>query len=177
MLNNPRVTFVVTSFNYENYIEKTLESIKNQTYDNFEIIVVDDCSSDNSVKIIREFISKNPDLKIKLIIHNENKGQLGAYLTGLEAAEGVFVSFIDSDDYLETADFYEKLYNKAIQTNADITKGLYKNSFDNTVYENINNKDVVLRLSYDEYHTKKLSSKTIYNIIDPYDERLIPVKK
>ena len=43
MLNNPRVTFVVTSFNYENYIEKTLESIKNQTYDNFEIIVVDDC--------------------------------------------------------------------------------------------------------------------------------------
>lgn len=98
MLNNPRVTFVVTSFNYENYIEKTLESIKNQTYDNFEIIVVDDCSSDNSVKIIQEFISKNPDLKIKLIIHNENKGQLGAYLTGLEAAEGVFVSFIDSDD-------------------------------------------------------------------------------
>ena len=40
MLNNPRVTFVVTSFNYENYIEKTLESIKNQTYDNFEIIVL-----------------------------------------------------------------------------------------------------------------------------------------
>lgn len=100
MLNNPLVTFVVTSYNYENYIEKTLESIKNQTYDNFEIIVVDDCSNDNSVNIIQEFISKNPDLKIKLIEHDENKGQLWAYLTGLKAAEGVFVSFIDSDDML-----------------------------------------------------------------------------
>lgn len=100
MLKNPFVSFVVTSYNYENFIGKTLDSIKNQSYKEFEIIVVDDCSSDNSVGVIERFIADNQDLRVILLKHEENKGQLSAFKTGLQAAQGVFVSFIDSDDVI-----------------------------------------------------------------------------
>lgn len=100
MLKNPLVSFIVTSYNYEKFIEKTLESIKNQTYREFEIIIVDDKSSDNSVKVIERFIADNQDIRIILLKHEENKGQLAAFQTGLKHAEGVFISFIDSDDMI-----------------------------------------------------------------------------
>lgn len=100
MLKIPMISFVVTSYNYEKYILKTLESIKNQTYKNFEIIIVDDCSSDNSCEIIEDFISYNQDIKITLIKHEKNMGQFASMITGLNAAQGEFISFIDSDDVL-----------------------------------------------------------------------------
>lgn len=100
MLKLPLVSFVVTSYNYEKYILKTLESIKAQTYKNFEIIVVDDCSVDNSCRIVEDFISDNQDLKITLLKHEINRGQLAAMIRGLENANGQFISFIDSDDIL-----------------------------------------------------------------------------
>lgn len=100
MLNLPIVSFVVTSFNYEKYILKTLESIKAQTYKDFEIIIVDDCSTDNSCEIIENFISYNQDLKITLIKNKENIGQLASMINGLKEVKGQFVSFIDSDDIL-----------------------------------------------------------------------------
>lgn len=100
LLKLPLITFIVTSFNYENYVIKTLESIKNQTYENVEIIVVDDCSSDNSVAKIKEFAENNKELPIKLIEQSENKGQMAAIQAGLALAQGQFVSFVDSDDIL-----------------------------------------------------------------------------
>lgn len=100
MLKLPLVSFVVTSYNYDKFIEKTLESIVNQTYENIEIIVVDDFSTDNSVEKIEHFIRCNQDKRITLIKHGENKGQLAAMLTGLKNAGGQFVSFIDSDDVI-----------------------------------------------------------------------------
>jgi len=100
LLKLPLISFIVTSFNYENYVIKTLESIKNQTYENIEIIIVDDKSSDNSVEKIKKFIEGNKGLSIKLIEHTENKGQMATMQTGLKQAQGQFVSFIDSDDIL-----------------------------------------------------------------------------
>ena len=100
MLKLPMISFVVTSYNYEKYILKTLESIKAQSYRNFEIIIFDDCSKDNSCKIIEDFISENQDLKITLIKQSSNQGQMASMIKGLESAQGQFVSFIDSDDIL-----------------------------------------------------------------------------
>lgn len=100
LLKLPLISFVVTSFNYEKYVTKTLESIKNQTYENIEIIVVDDFSSDDSIVKINEFIKNNPDIPTKLIQHETNKGQMSAMQTGLKNANGQFVCFIDSDDIL-----------------------------------------------------------------------------
>ncbi len=100
MLKLPLVSFIVTSYNYEKFLYKTLESIKNQSYKNFEIIIVDDASSDNSVNIAEEFIAQNQDLRITLLVNPQNIGQLGSILKGLDKANGQFVSFVDSDDIL-----------------------------------------------------------------------------
>ena len=100
LLKLPLITFIVTSFNYENYVIKTLESIKNQSYENIEIIVVDDKSCDNSVEKIKEFAQKHTNIPIKLVEHSENLGQAAAMQTGLKYAKGQFVCFVDSDDIL-----------------------------------------------------------------------------
>lgn len=100
LLKLPLITFIVTSFNYEKYVVRTLESIKTQTYENIEIVVVDDKSSDNSVEKIKNFAQKNPKLRIKLVEHDENKGQMATMQTGLRNANGQFICFVDSDDIL-----------------------------------------------------------------------------
>lgn len=120
MLNLPLVSFVVTSYNYENYIIKTLESIKSQTYANFEIIIVDDKSSDNSIEIINKFIEDNQDLRITLVEHEYNWGQLKAFQTGLNKAQGQFVSFIDSDDVI-TKDYAKTHINVHLNTSVAFT--------------------------------------------------------
>ena len=100
MLKLPLVSFIVTSYNYGHFIEKTLDSIKNQSYKNFEIIIVDDFSCDNSVEIIEKYIQCNQDIRITFIKHETNLGQMASMLDGLKIAQGVFISFIDSDDCL-----------------------------------------------------------------------------
>lgn len=120
MLKLPMISFVVTSYNYEKYILKTLESIKAQTYRNFEIIIVDDCSNDNSCKIIEDFISENQDLKITLIKQSSNQGQMASMIRGLDIAQGQFVSFIDSDDILMT-DYAKHHIRVHLQTSVAFT--------------------------------------------------------
>ena len=133
-----KVSVIIPVYNTEEYLGNCLTSICTQTLEDLEIICINDASEDNSLNILNDFANK--DKRIKVINFRLNKGAAQARNYGIEIAKGEFISFIDSDDYLETADFYEKLYNKAIQTNADITKGLYKNSSDNTVFKEINNK-------------------------------------
>ena len=120
MLNLPLVSFIVTSYNYEKFILKTLESIKNQSYKNIEIIIVDDLSEDNSVNVIKKFIEENQDLPITLVENSENIGQLGSILKGLKLAKGQFVSFIDSDDVL-MEDFAKVHIQVHLQTSVAFT--------------------------------------------------------
>lgn len=120
MLKLPMVTFIVTSYNYEKYILRTLLSIKNQSYENFEIIVVDDCSKDNSCKIVEDFIADNQDLKITLIKQETNQGQLGAMLKGLKKAQGQFITFVDSDDML-MEDFAKEHIRVHLETSVAFT--------------------------------------------------------
>ena len=88
------------AINSDKYIKKCLDSILNQTYKNFEIIVVDDVSKDKTVNEIEEFINKNQDIEIKLIRNESNEGQLSSFLNGLKAANGEFICAIDGDDVL-----------------------------------------------------------------------------
>jgi glycosyltransferase involved in cell wall biosynthesis len=100
-IDYPHVTVVITSYNYSQYIVKCMESIERQDYPKYDCIIVDDCSTDQSVDIIKRYIS-NRDLKTKyrLITHKKNLGQMAAFKTGLEASEGVFIVFIDADDII-----------------------------------------------------------------------------
>ncbi len=100
LLKLPKVSFVVMTHNFTKFICDCLESIKSQTYKNIEIIVVDDCSKDDTAKKIEEFHKKNPELSFKFIRNKSNKGQLSSFLNGLKYATGQFVCAIDGDDLL-----------------------------------------------------------------------------
>lgn len=116
----PKVSAIIPVYNTEKYLEKCLDSVCNQTLSDIEIICIDDCSTDGSLEILKDYAQK--DNRIKLIEFKENKGAAVARNTGIKTATGEYIGFIDSDDFIDL-DFYEKLYNKAIETGADCSKG------------------------------------------------------
>lgn len=99
-LNLPKVSFIVVTHNFENFVCDCLMSIKNQTYKNYEIIVVDDVSKDSTRDKIQGFIDSNPQLQVKFVQNENNIGQLASFLAGLRIATGQFVCAIDGDDVL-----------------------------------------------------------------------------
>ncbi len=99
-LQLPKVSFIVITHNFEKFVWDCLMSIKNQTYKNYEIIVVDDVSKDNTIQNIENFIRENSDLAITLIKNENNIGQLACFLEGLRIANGEFISAVDGDDVL-----------------------------------------------------------------------------
>lgn len=112
-----KVSVIVPVWNVEEYIEKCLESLVNQTLKDIEIILVNDGSPDNSQKIIDKYV-KNYPKKVKSYI-KENGGQGSARNYGLKVAKGEYIAFIDSDDYIDL-DMLEKMYNKGNFNNSDI---------------------------------------------------------
>lgn len=83
--NNPLVSVIVPVYNVEQYLDECLNSIRQQTYRNLEIIVVEDCSTDNS---LNTFIKHSEDPRVKLIQHEKNSGLSAARNTGIDAAKG-----------------------------------------------------------------------------------------
>lgn len=95
-----------------------LDSLLNQTISDYEIICVDDASTDNSVELLEQYSLEYPD-KVRYVVHERNKRQGGAKNTGLSLVKGEWTGFIDSDDWI-APDFYEKLLKKAEETGADM---------------------------------------------------------
>ena len=116
----PKISIIVPVYNTEKYLRKCLDSLVNQTLSDIEIICINDCSTDNSLEILRKYASK--DNRIKVIDFKDNRGAAYARNVGIEEANGEYIGFVDSDDFVDL-DFYEKLYNKAIKTGADAVKG------------------------------------------------------
>ena len=97
-INKPKITFIATVFNKEKYLTQLIVSIQNQMLEEFEIIFIDDCSSDKSIKIINKFLKI--DKRIKLIKNKKNKGTLYSRSQGALHSKGEYVIFIDSDDLI-----------------------------------------------------------------------------
>ncbi len=116
-MSNLKISVIVPVYNVENYIRKCLDSILAQDYENFEIIAVDDESPDNCGKILDAYAEKYPE-KI-VVIHQKNKGLGGARNTGIEAAKGEYLLFVDSDDYI-ASNMISCLVSDIKNTNADI---------------------------------------------------------
>lgn len=112
----PKVSVIIPIYNTENYIEKCLNSIVNQTLEDIEILLIDDGSSDNSLEIAREF--QNRDERVK-IFTQDHKKQGAARNLGINNAIGEYIGFIDSDDWVD-CDYFEKLYNCAQKYHSDI---------------------------------------------------------
>ena len=94
---NPLVTVYVTNFNYANYIKQSIESVLAQTYKNFELIIIDDGSTDNSREIINHYVEK----KNIRVIFQENKGLVASNNIAVRAAQGKYIMRLDADDYLD----------------------------------------------------------------------------
>lgn len=105
---NVKVSIVIPCYNVMTYIKDCLNSIFLQTYKNYEIILVDDCSTDNTISVIKQIIGRNQDKEILLLQHDTNKGVSETRNTGIRNAKGDYILFVDSDDEL-TEQCLEKL--------------------------------------------------------------------
>ena len=115
--STPAISIVLPIFNEEKYIAKCLDSLLNQTFEHFEIICIDDGSTDGTADILFEYMTRS--LKVKLF-HQDNKGAGASRNYGLSLAAGRYVIFLDSDDYFDKNMLLEA-YVKATKTNSDIT--------------------------------------------------------
>ena len=115
-MNGIKVSVVVPVYNVEKYLEKCLESIVEQTYQNIEIILVDDGSTDKSGEILDRYAQKDNRITV---VHKKNEGVSTARNIGIESASGEYVCFADADDYL-MPDYVEYLLTLAVDNNADV---------------------------------------------------------
>lgn len=110
------ISIIVPIYNSEQYLDKCIQSIINQTYRNIEIILVNDGSTDNSLSVCEKYQKKDGRIQI---VSQENQGLICARITGLNYASGNFIGFVDSDDWIEEC-MYEKLAQKEKETAADL---------------------------------------------------------
>ena len=122
-----KISIIVPVYNTSKYLNKCINSLLNQTLEDIEIILINDGSTDESDSIIKKY----KDKRIKYI-HKKNEGIGKTRNLGIEIASGEYLSFIDSDDYVE-ADFCEKMYNKAIKDNCDIVICDFYKDIDSTL--------------------------------------------
>lgn len=126
------ISIIIPIYNVENYLRQCLDSIVAQTYQNFECILINDGSPDNSSDICREYVSKDSRFKY---FEKDNGGVSSARNLGIEHSKGEYITFIDSDDWVDS-DYLEALYTTLLEEGADITVSTYKqfNINDNCFY-------------------------------------------
>jgi glycosyltransferase involved in cell wall biosynthesis len=127
----PLVSVLVCNYNYASYVEETLRSILNQDYENIEVVIVDDGSSDNSKEIIERFERDNQDVKLVSKYKKKNQGLCFARNDAIELSSGDFFMFLDSDDTIPF-DYVSKMYKKAVTDKADVVYGDVKKFGDET---------------------------------------------
>ena len=108
-VNKYKISVLIPVYNTEKYLKSCLDSVIKQSLKDIEIICVDDKSTDDTLKILKQYAAQ--DSRIKLVEQQKNGGLSNARNAGLEVACGAYIGFVDSDDYVDL-EFYEKLYEK-----------------------------------------------------------------
>ena len=182
------LSVVVPVYGTEKYLRTCLESLVKQSFQDFEIILVDDCSPDGSRTIMEEFVAK--DSRFLLVTNEKNKGLFGARVAGAKVAQGKYITFLDSDDYV-SLDFYRMAVEKAesndfdvvmgdtVIVNADGSKTVFPVHLD-CVIEDEYYGDEVRRAFYSQemncyaWHTvwNKIYKKTVWNRCEPFFEKI-----
>jgi len=132
-----KISIIIPIYNSEKYLSKCLDSVINQTYNNLEIILVNDGSIDNSINVMKEYARKNKRI---IIIDKKNTGVSSTRNEGIKKATGDYIMFLDSDDWLEI-DAVERMYNILCDTGVDAVRCNYKIVKNNQIIEhgNVNN--------------------------------------
>lgn len=163
---NKLISVIVPIYNVEEYLRQCLDSIINQTYNNLEIILVNDWSTDNSGKICDEYAQKDKRIKV---IHQENADLSAARNSGLKISTWEYIAYIDSDDYVDLS-MYEKLYWLIESTKADIAICNWRFQrkdwirIENTIFPNKKVITPIEALEYFHYHMyvrNKLYRRTV----------------
>ena len=170
-----KISIIIPVYNGEKYIEKCLDSIKNQTFKDYEVLIINDGSKDNTKNLIEKYLN---DKRFKLF-NRTNHGIGASRNFGLDESSGEYICFIDSDDYVDKK-YLEKLYNKILKENLDIVvcnyielneelnieKKVKIKAFDNTTID----KNPELLLSINKSPWNKIYRKSILeNIKFPTD--------
>lgn len=173
-MTGKKISVIIPAYNVEKYMRRCLDSLVNQTYENLEIIIVNDGSTDGTGKILHEYAERFPE-KVS-VYDRENGGQAEARNFGLAKATGEYIGFVDSDDFV-SAVMYERLYEEAERTGCDlVTCGYYgceeesgqisvyqtgyRGMFNQSIYEN---PDILRRNSpypWNKLYTRELLERT-----------------
>jgi glycosyltransferase involved in cell wall biosynthesis len=136
--NKASISVIVPAYNAERHINKCLDSILNQSFKDFEIIAINDCSNDNTLRILNTYANNNPSINI--INNSINLGAGASRNHAMRLAKGKYITFIDSDDWFST-NYLDCLHNKAEETHADI------------VFSNMNMVDNGLETEFQEFYS------------------------
>lgn len=179
MSYNPDISIIVPVYNVERYLRECLDSIKSQTFSDWECILVDDGSPDKSIDICEEYASTDSRFKV---IRRQNGGQSAARNTGLQSASGKFIAFVDTDDVIHPR-YLEKLRDLIDRYDADVSQVSYELLYKTFVKERklvdstaiLNRGEVVLELIKDNkipsYVWNKLFRREV--IDEPFPEGLL----
>jgi glycosyltransferase involved in cell wall biosynthesis len=118
--SKPKITALITSHNSENFISTAIRSVQNQDFNDIEILIIDDCSSDKTVEIIKTM--KIKDKRIKLIQNKVNKGILYSKSLGVLKSNGKYIMFLDSDDLFVNKNIFLMCFNQAINYKIDVVE-------------------------------------------------------
>ncbi|MBQ7425708.1 MAG: glycosyltransferase family 2 protein [Prevotella sp.] len=156
MEQNTKVSILVPFYNVEKYVGRCVESLFSQTYQNIEYIFVNDCTPDNSLEIINQYIDKYKKRdNCKIISHSQNQGICASRNDCLDNAIGDYILFIDSDDYIDQ-DMVELLVEAAIKANADISGCGY--------IEEYNDHSVPIAQKYTNNYNEMLKAITVLTL-------------
>ena len=139
-IDNPKISFIASVFNKEKYLNSFIPSIQNQNLKEYELMFVDDCSNDESINIIKQYMQK--DKRIKLIKNKRNMGSLYTRYKGVQYSKGEFIIFVDSDDIV-LKDGILRAYNYIKKNNLDMIQF-------SSVFE-INSKNIYISRRYFKY--------------------------
>lgn len=124
-----KVTIAIAVYNVEKYVEKCIDSVLNQDFTDYEVLVVDDRGKDNSISLVEQIAKSHPNGdKIRIFQHEKNLGTGGVRNTCIDEAKGEYIFFMDGDDYL-APNSIRLLYEAMVENNADIVMGNHQRVF------------------------------------------------
>lgn len=186
----PLISIICLCYNHAKFIEKTLNSVKTQSYKNIELIIVDDKSTDNSVQLIQQWIPLNPELQTQLIINPSNSGNTKSFNKALKLSKGSFIVDLAGDDMLNTNFVKHQLegFNSSLYPNTGVVfcnveridEDDHHISFHFDISKDQKTKNVPpdgmiydrLLHSYLINPASMMSKREVFETLDGYDERL-----
>ena len=163
----PEFSVIVTAYNQENFIENTLESLSDQTFKNFEVIVVDDGSIDGTVSILENY--PKDSLNLRILKHKENKSTFMSRLTGIKEAKGKFILLLDGDDTF-FSDALQKLHDEVIlKESFDVCEFSYYQKAEKSIFAPIEIDKNISRI--EQFALEEMPSFSMVNKL--YDAKVI----